>query len=96
MAGELLDLVTGQDVKLKKRVIARVCAAIAGSFEQDKSSITQSETRRRFQIVERLMRDLRSLGWPFERICDELPTALRCKLDGAPWEPSARNSWGGS
>ena len=35
----------------------------------------------------------RDLGWTRERIIDELPSALKAKLNGATWEPSKRSSW---
>jgi hypothetical protein len=31
--------------------------------------------------------------WSIERIVDELPAALKARLDGTKWEPSNRMSW---
>lgn len=97
MAGELLELVTSNDPLLRSRITARVQRVIADSFVADKSRVTESEAKRRFRIVEMLIRDLRSdHGWAFERILDAMPLALRCKLDGAPWTPDlTRNTWSG-
>lgn len=95
MAGELLELLTSHDPQLRKRVTARVAQTIAASFAADRSRVTRSETTRRFRIVEKWMRQLRSEhGWAFERILDALPTILRAELDGIPWNPQFhRNSW---
>jgi hypothetical protein len=97
MAGELLELVTA-DPRLRYRIAARVHQVISDSFAADKSRVTASEAKRRFGIVEQLIRELRAdYGWAFERILDAMPIALRCKLDGAPWTPDLRrNSWAGS
>lgn len=98
MAGELLELVTAHDPHLRQRITLRVHQVIADSFAADKSRVTASEAKRRFQVVESLIRDLRAeYGWAFERILDAMPIALRCRLDGAPWAPDLRrNSWAGS
>lgn len=95
MAGELLELLVADDPKLKQRVTARVVKVISDSFAEDKSRVTQSETSRRFRIIERLMRELRSEhGWAWVRILDALPYALRCTLDRKPWDPMLhRTSW---
>jgi hypothetical protein len=37
---------------------------------------------------------IRDLHWSPERVIDTLPEALKAKLDGTPWEPSSRDSWG--
>jgi hypothetical protein len=97
MAGELLELVIGEDPKLRAKVTARVYEVIAASFREDKSRATQSEAKRRFHIIEKLIRELRSdHGWAFERILDALPIALRSRLDGIWWDPAtARNVWAG-
>jgi hypothetical protein len=97
MAGELLELVVGEDKQLRARLTACVQQVIAGSFIADKSRVTQAEATRRFRIVEVLIRELRSEhGWAFDRIMDALPHALRCKLDGGFWDPRLdRNVWSG-
>jgi phage terminase large subunit len=95
MAGEFVEMMFSEDKQLQFKVLRRVQDVIAQSFQQDKSRVTQLEVRRRFQIVETLIRELRSdMGWAYERILDALPIALRCRLDGAPWDPThQRNVW---
>lgn len=92
MSGEFAELFV--DKALAKRVLARFAEVIAASFAEDKSRVTMSETKRRFTFCEGVYRDLRSLGWPYQRILDELPYALRVKLDGGVWNPEhARALW---
>lgn len=97
MAGELIELVVGNDPNLRFRVTSRIQQIIARSFS-DGARQTRSEVTRRFRIVELLLREMRAgFGWPFERILDEMPAALRHKLDGTPWDPHLnRNTWSGS
>lgn len=80
---------------MRQRAMQAVVTTIEGSFIADKSRPTQDETRRRFRIVEQWIRELRcEHGWAFVRIFDALPTALRSKLDGIPWDPTAqRETW---
>jgi hypothetical protein len=68
--------------------------AIERSFQSDGARMTQAEVRRRFDICERVFRQLRGdLGWGLQRVLDHLPGYLRCELDGAPWEPDRRTLW---
>ena len=68
--------------------------AIERSFSADGSRVTTAEVRRRFEICERLLRQLRGdLGWGLHRALDHLPGYLRCELDGEPWEPDPRTMW---
>lgn len=68
--------------------------AVAQSFAEDGSRMTQSEIRRRFGVCERLLRHLRGdLGWAMQRVLDHLPRYLRCELDAVPWKPEARVVW---
>lgn len=95
MAGELLALLIGPDKALHGKVVQRIQSIIAASFQQDRSRITRSEVTRRFHIIEHLVRELRAdHDWAFDRILDAMPTALRCQLDGMPWQPDLRrNTW---
>lgn len=95
MAGELLELVVGTDPTLKDRVVSRIQTTIAASFKEDKSRMTGDEVKRRFAILEKMIREFRSEhGWAFDRILDAMPFYLRCQLDRIPWEPHLdRNSW---
>lgn len=97
MAGEMLELVIGNDRNLRAKVTSRIQLIIGQSFQQDKSRVTRSEVVRRFRIVELLFRELRSEHkWAFDRILDHMPQALRHKLDGTPWNPDFhRNAWSG-
>ena len=93
MAGELLELVVGHDKALRARVTMRVYQVIQKSFAADGSRVTQAEVTRRFRILETAMRELRAEhGWAFARILDAMPTILRCKLDGATWDPTEQRS----
>lgn len=88
----LAELATDHEMRLK--VTSRVQQVIAASFA-DGARQTGNEIKRRFGIVEDTIKMLRGdLGWAYERILDELPKALRAKLDGLPWDPSqSRTVW---
>jgi len=61
---------------------------------EDGSRQTQNEIKRRFNICLGLVSEMRTdLRWSWQRITDTLPVALRSKLDGAAWSPSARTAW---
>lgn len=93
MAGELIGLLTHEDPKMYVKVMRAVEKTITDSFTEDGSSQTQDEVRRRFKLLEVAIRDLRGeYGWAFVRIIDALPTALRSKLDGIPWNPSTQHA----
>jgi hypothetical protein len=93
MAGEILELMFSRDRVQQARVVGRVQTILSESFAADKSRVTQSEVKRRFGFLEQLIRELRSdYGWAYERILDALPVALRCKLDGAHWDPTAQRT----
>lgn len=90
MAGELIELFV--DKQLGRRVLAGIQLVIGDSFRRDRSRVTQAETVRRFRIVEGVYRELRAEGWAHQRILDEMPLALRHKLDGTPWIPELRRA----
>ena len=91
MAAPFLDLV--EQGRLDHAVFA-IEHTVTRSFELDGSRITAAEVRRRFEICERLFRQLRGdLGWGLQRVLDHLPHYLRCELDGQPWEPDRRTCW---
>lgn len=92
MSGEFLELASNPALEMKVR--SRVVQILGQSFMKDGARQTQDEVRRRFKILENLIRTLRTdCGWAYDRILDELPRALRAKLDGAPWEPDKRTIW---
>lgn len=94
MAGEFLEAATSGDRALLGRLAKRFAAVIDASFRSDKSRMTRAEVKRRFEILEGVARKLRGdLGWSWPRILDELPRALRSRLDGIPWEPSTSTIW---
>lgn len=75
-------------------VATRFELTIRKSFEQDRSRVTGSETRRRFAICEKWFRLLRGdKGWGLLRSLDALPHALRGELDGTGWTPDSRALW---
>lgn len=96
MATELLDLITS-DSAAAGRLVRGIERAVALSFASNPMRHkTRDEVRRRGQICIDMARDVRkdkALNWTIERICDEMPRALRCKLNGAKWEPSTRRFW---
>ena len=71
--------------------------AIAGSYIADCSTPTPWETKRRFDLCIAIFLELRGdLKWSRMRILDALPTYLRTKLDGGPYNPQAdaeRGMW---
>jgi len=76
------------------RVVLGIEHAVDQSFQADGARMTGDEVRRRFNICERLYRQLRGdLGWGVQRVLDHLPRYLRCELDGVPWEPDRRTCW---
>lgn len=88
----MLELCTrpGDMAKVTK-VMLRV---VAKSFLDDKSTPTTNEMKRRCDMCIDLFRIMRrDCGWSLIRCMDNLDTALRAKLDGAPWEPSKKNAW---
>jgi len=85
-----------------RRVVAAFMQTLAGSFELDKQRNgaefakrihTQSEERRRSEIIARWFRRLRGdLGFSLSRALDELPRALRAELDGGSYTPPEGNT----
>ena len=99
MAGEFLKAMQ-QDGHFSREQYTSVTVAffrvIEQSFVHDKMRPTRAETKRRFEILEQTFRMLRSpeYEWSMQRILDELPRALRAKLDHMPWDPSKmRRLW---
>jgi len=91
MDRSFLELVAADQLPMVAHAIE---AAVATSFEVDRSQPTGDEIRRRFAICERLIRHLRAdLGWGLQRVLDHLPHYLRCELDGQSWEPDKRTIW---
>lgn len=102
MAGELIDLVAQDQLG---RVTTAIHEAIEKSFITDLAVsgleqgrcvgfLTQSETKRRFNICLRIFRTCRGdLKWSIARCCDNLHRYLREELDGKTWEPDARLIW---
>lgn len=96
MATELLDLVVTND-GAAGRLVRGIERAVAMSFESHPMRHkTRDEVRRRGAICIEMARNVRkdkALNWTIERICDEMPRALRCELNGTKWEPSTRRFW---
>lgn len=93
MAGEFLNLLQdGQIGKVQEGLIV----IVKKSFKEDKSRETQDEVRRRFRICLdgfKMLRGDAKYKWGVERIMKELPRLLRCRLDGASYEPDNRSIW---
>jgi len=94
VSGEFFHAIAEDPAALKKIQRAFV-RAIEKSFADDKSRVTMSETRRRFGILEREFRELRSgAKWSLERVLDTLPIVLRARLDGLVWtHENQRSIW---
>lgn len=88
MASEMLALANESPAAVGK-LTKGIMSAITRSFREDKSRQTQDEIRRRGHLCVGIARELRhDLKWSVDRIVDEMPKALRSKLDGIPWDPS--------
>lgn len=91
MAGEFVELEPAQALRL----IDAIATIVAVSYADDGSRRTMAEDRRRTQICLEMYRMMRrEFHWSLPRIIDDLPYALRHKLDGTPWSPSQRACWG--
>lgn len=88
------DFLSTLDTADRNRAVDAITNALEISFKQDNARQTQNEIKHRFNICLGYVGAMRKdLGWSWQRIHDTLPEALRCKLDGADWIPSARNAW---
>lgn len=88
---ELLKLV-GESPWAMGQLVRGVEMAVRKSYRDDGFKPTANETRRRVQICIDTTRILRKdLVWSIDRIVNELPRALRAKLDGLPWDPQTRS-----
>ena len=92
--GQLVRMVTEGWVG---RVTAAIAETIRTSFAEDqvlRPVLTRDEVRRRFRLcVEGFTTMRRDLGWAVPRILDNLPTYLRHRLDGTPWDPDGGERW---
>jgi hypothetical protein len=87
----LLSLVEPHQIR---RALLGLATVVEASFDQDGSRITQDEVKRRLYLAADLFCELRrDVKWSVERILNELPNALRSKLDGTPWSPNAHALW---
>jgi hypothetical protein len=92
MSSPLLDLV--RDPAQLGRVVRAMTNIVAASFAEDRSRVTRAEERRRCDLCISLFRVMRAeCGYSETRALDELPIALRSRLDGGTWEPSKRSAW---
>lgn len=88
MAAEILELAQESPTAVGK-LTKGIMSAVARSFREDKSRVTQDEINRRGRICVGAAREMRhDLKLSVDRIVDELPKALRSKLDGIPWDPT--------
>ncbi len=91
VAKTLLEML---DPLAQARAVTAITAAIEVSFEQDQMRQTQNEIKDRFNHCLGLVGIMRNdLKWSWQRIEDELPKALRCKLDKVDWNPNTRSTW---
>lgn len=93
MAGYYKKLIHNDDLG---KVTLAFEEAIALSFVTNPmNKNTQLEIKRRFDLCDKLFTLLRGdLKWSIPKICDALPTYLKCELDNVPYTPeSVRQSW---
>lgn len=93
MAGEFLNLIQEGQREHVQTMLIRV---VKKSFEDDKSRQTQAEVRRRITLCLdgfKMLRGDAKYRWSVDRIVNELPRLLRCRLDGAAYEPDTRSIW---
>ena len=90
--GQTVDALMGRDAARFQSEISRI---IAASFAaRGMRQVTQNEVKRRVDFCARTAGELRRrLGWPPERIVDQMPAALKAFIDGVTWEPDTRASW---
>lgn len=72
-----------------------IISAVRKSFQEElKPKATQSEIRRRVLLCVDIVRELRDgdKPWSWQHIVDELPKALRGKLDGIKWSPEKKRT----
>ncbi len=85
MAGEIVRMIAGEPKNIPV-LVRGIQMAVARSYREDKFRPTENENKRRVEICLGIARELRmDLHWGIRRICDEMPLALRNKLDGTPW-----------
>lgn len=95
MAGEVLHILR-TDPRQMATIARGIERAVRFSFTEDKSRATGDEMRRRAALCMKFFREARNdLKWGIERIVDSMPRALRSKLDGVPFDPTAekRTLW---
>lgn len=72
----------------------RITQVIENSFRADGAIVTQSETKRRFEICAKIFEQLTmDLHWGMNRALDHLPRYLRAELEGQKWTPATRQLW---
>ena len=94
---DLLDEGQAAQVALKlERLIMESFATDAGreaiaKGTKGKAVVTAAEVKRRFNILADWFKVFRGdMGWSLQRALDELPHALRAKLDGEIYTPNER------
>lgn len=93
----LLDHLKRQSHDDFARVVAGIYTTITDSFREDRSRATRNEVTRRFEVCLGLLETmLMESDYSISRGLDSLGHALRCKLDGIPWEPRKSTMWLGS
>lgn len=81
------------------KVVRAFSNIIACSYADDRKlgvrvTVTDTETRRRFKILETWFRVMRGeKQWTLDRIIAALPAALRAELNGGHYEPDSRTLW---
>lgn len=75
-------------------IINFLTRVIGNSFQSHPCTQTRDEVKRRLDLCFELLKVMRGdMKWSFQRCCDEIPAALRRRLDGGIWEPSRRSLW---
>ncbi len=78
----------------KQKMMIGIERAIMRTFKEDRTPLTQSEVKRRFEIAKKIWQQLRGdCHWGVDRIVDSLYGYLRAEIDGDEWKPDTRAVW---
>lgn len=95
MAGHYAQLCSTDDIGKVTRAFEQAITLSFVTNPMPSKSIPQAEIKRRFTMCDDLFGMLRGdLHWSIPKIADVLPTYLKCRLDGVPFDPARiGSSW---
>lgn len=81
------------DIDQRAHAVNAITSAITATIAADGAQ-TDAEVKRRFSLAYELVKIMRfDIRWSWQRITDELPAALRTRINGDAWVPSERRAW---